>query len=259
MKAQMLGPLAGEVPMDAARTELYVSKDLAQRALDIIADAQRRDGPERICDLCGETSRQALKSVGNAKFHSQTAKPQSIELTSLSHRSSILTTKRPVLAIIGTGRASTDGHRAAAYTLGKLAVDHGFRIVTGGLDGVMEAACQGAHSSDNYREGATIGILPDSHDGAANRWVDNAIPTGMGLARNVLVIQSADVVVAVGGGSGTLSEIAFAWHWSTLIAWLHPVLVNPSVNQLGSSLRPSSVAGMFDAAWQTRYSRYDGK
>ena len=56
MKAQMLGPLAGEVPMDAARTELYVSKDLAQRALDIIADAQRQDGPERICDQCGETS-----------------------------------------------------------------------------------------------------------------------------------------------------------------------------------------------------------
>ncbi|MEE2786310.1 MAG: DUF2007 domain-containing protein [Myxococcota bacterium] len=56
MKAQMLGPLAGEVPMDAARAELYVAKHLANRALSIIAEAQAQDGPDRICPNCGETN-----------------------------------------------------------------------------------------------------------------------------------------------------------------------------------------------------------
>jgi uncharacterized protein (TIGR00725 family) len=83
--------------------------------------------------------------------------------------------------------------------------------VTGGLGGVMEAASRGAHSAKGYREGDVVGILPVSDGAAANELVDIAIPTGMGIARNVLVVATADAVVAVGGGSGTLSEIAVAW------------------------------------------------
>jgi hypothetical protein len=70
----------------------------------------------------------------------------------------------------------------------------------------MEAACRGAREAG----GVTIGILPGADRGAANRFVEVAIPTGLGEARNAVVVRSADAVVAVGGGYGTLSEIAFA-------------------------------------------------
>ena len=98
----------------------------------------------------------------------------------------------------------------AARELGRLLIDAGFRVMTGGLCGVMEAASRGAHESACYREGDTIGLLPQGDPGEANPWVDIVLPTGMGHARNSLV-ASGDARVAVGGGAGTLSEIAFAW------------------------------------------------
>jgi uncharacterized protein (TIGR00725 family) len=70
----------------------------------------------------------------------------------------------------------------------------------------MEAACRGAHAAG----GTTVGILPGADRAAANPFVDVAIPTGLGEARNALVVRSADALVAVGGGYGTLSEIALA-------------------------------------------------
>jgi len=79
-------------------------------------------------------------------------------------------------------------------------------LVCGGLGGVMEAACRGARDAG----GRTVGILPGADRSAANRFVDVAIPTGLGEARNALVVRSADALVAVGGGYGTLSEIALA-------------------------------------------------
>lgn len=69
-----------------------------------------------------------------------------------------------------------------------------------------EAACRGAKAAG----GITVGILPGDDREAANEWVDIALPTGLGEARNALVVRSADVVVAVAGGYGTLSEIALA-------------------------------------------------
>jgi uncharacterized protein (TIGR00725 family) len=87
-----------------------------------------------------------------------------------------------------------------------LLAERGAVLVCGGLGGVMEAACRGA------KEGGatTIGILPGSDRSAANPFVDLAIPTGLGEARNALVVRSADALIAVGGGYGTLSEIALA-------------------------------------------------
>jgi len=70
----------------------------------------------------------------------------------------------------------------------------------------MEAACRGAKAEG----GATVGILPGTERDDANPWVDVAVPTGMGEARNALVVRAADALVAVGGGFGTLSEIALA-------------------------------------------------
>ncbi|MDI1444818.1 LOG family protein [Polyangium sp. 6x1] len=118
---------------------------------------------------------------------------------------------RPLLAIIGDGTA-LPGSPAyeAAFEAGRAAVEVGFRVLTGGLGGVMEAACRGARASSRYREGDTVGILPGHDPRAANTYVDIAIPTGLGHLRNALVAH-ADAIVAVGGGAGTLSEIAMGW------------------------------------------------
>jgi uncharacterized protein (TIGR00725 family) len=84
--------------------------------------------------------------------------------------------------------------------------ERGAVVVCGGLGGTMEAACRGAKGGG----GTTVGILPGGDRSAANAYVDFALPTGLGEARNALVVRAADVVIAVGGGYGTLSEIALA-------------------------------------------------
>ena len=125
--------------------------------------------------------------------------------------------RRASIAVIGDGDAAP-GSTAyqLAESLGEKLVDDGFRVVTGGLGGIMEAACRGARRSRAYQPGDTVGILP-GHDGAAaNPAVDVAIATGLGHGRN-LVVAHADAVVAIGGGAGTLSELAMAWIFGRLI------------------------------------------
>lgn len=84
-------------------------------------------------------------------------------------------------------------------------------IVCGGLGGFMEAVCKGAKESPQTFYGQTIGVLPGEDASAANPYVDLAIPTGLGIARNLIIIRTADIIIAAAGGAGTLSEIAFAW------------------------------------------------
>lgn len=95
--------------------------------------------------------------------------------------------------------------------------DMDFFLVCGGLGGIMEAACKGVHDSEKYIPGKSIGIIPYDDKSRANKYCDIVIPTGMGFGRNVLVVNSADIVIALGGGSGTLSEIAFAWQMNRYI------------------------------------------
>lgn len=95
--------------------------------------------------------------------------------------------------------------------LGRELVSAGHTIVCGGVQGFMEAVCKGAHSAEGYTFGTTVGILPGETKAEANEYVDIVIPTGMGWARNQLIVNAADVVVAVAGGAGTLSELAYAW------------------------------------------------
>jgi uncharacterized protein (TIGR00725 family) len=97
-------------------------------------------------------------------------------------------------------------HEQLAERLGALAAERGAVVVCGGLGGVMEAACRGA----KRQGGTTVGILPGLDRAAANPHVDLALPSGLGEARNALVVRAADVLIAVGGGHGTLSEIALA-------------------------------------------------
>jgi uncharacterized protein (TIGR00725 family) len=113
--------------------------------------------------------------------------------------------RTPYVAVVGPGEASPE-ELHAAEEIGAGLADAGAVVVTGGLGGVMEAACRGARS----RRGRTIGILPGEDRDAANGWVEIAIATGLGELRNGLVVRAADALVAVGGGHGTLSEVALA-------------------------------------------------
>ena len=106
------------------------------------------------------------------------------------------------IAVIGAADTTAEEY-ATAHAVGAMIASRG-TLVCGGLGGVMEASCKGAQEQG----GLTVGILPDTSDG--NPYLNVIIRTGLGHARNVLVVQSADVVIAVGGSYGTLSEIAIA-------------------------------------------------
>jgi uncharacterized protein (TIGR00725 family) len=112
---------------------------------------------------------------------------------------------RAWIAVVGSGEASLD-ELARAEEAGAAVAEARCGLVCGGLGGVMEAACRGARS----RGGLTVGILSGLDREAANGWVMVALPTGLGEARNALIVRAADAVVAIGGGWGTLSEIALA-------------------------------------------------
>ena len=107
--------------------------------------------------------------------------------------------------MVGPGEAGVE-QLEVAEDVGTAIAEAGAGLVCGGLGGVMEAACRGARS----RGGLTLGLLPGLDREAANGWVVVAVPTGLGEARNALVVRAADAVVAIGGGWGTLSEIALA-------------------------------------------------
>lgn len=109
------------------------------------------------------------------------------------------------VSVIGAGRCDEAVYETARL-LGGLLAQCGFEIVCGGLGGVMTAVCQGAREAG----GRTIGILPGDDPAEANPFVDIAVVTGLGIARNVLVVKNGDAVVAVSGGAGTLSEIGIA-------------------------------------------------
>jgi uncharacterized protein (TIGR00725 family) len=111
----------------------------------------------------------------------------------------------PYVAICGPDPASDD-LIDAAERIGRGLAEHGAVVVCGGHGGVMEAAARGAASAG----GVVVGILPGSDRSEGNEHLTVAIPTGLGELRNGLIVRAADVVVAVGGAFGTLSEIALA-------------------------------------------------
>jgi uncharacterized protein (TIGR00725 family) len=110
-----------------------------------------------------------------------------------------------IISIIGGSSCSSEEAKLAE-AVGELLARKGITLICGGLGGVMEAACRGAKSEG----GLTVGILPGQDPHTANPWVDVAVVTGIGEARNVAVVKSAQAVIAIGGGYGTLSEIAYA-------------------------------------------------
>jgi hypothetical protein len=137
----------------------------------------------------------------------------------------------PFIAVIGGGAAASEILKLA-FEVGREIASRGAVLICGGLGGVMESAAKGARESG----GPTIGILPGYNRESANRFIDFPIATGVGEARNVIIIASADAVVALAGEGGTLSEIGFA-------LWLkRPVVALSSWPRVGGIHRARSSA-----------------
>jgi uncharacterized protein (TIGR00725 family) len=118
------------------------------------------------------------------------------------------------LSVIGPSQGlCTPEIYAFGELLGRCIVNKGFGIVCGGMFGLMEAVCKGGKAAERTFHGATLGIIPGDEACTANAYCDIVVPTGMGYARNVLVVRTGEAVIAVGGGAGTLSEIAYAWQF----------------------------------------------
>jgi uncharacterized protein (TIGR00725 family) len=109
------------------------------------------------------------------------------------------------ISVIGAGRVTAELY-AIAEEVGRLVAEAGAVLVCGGLSGVMAAAARGAQEAGGH----TVGILPGHDRSEANPYVDCVVTTGLGHGRNVAVVSSGDVVIAVGGEYGTLSEIGLA-------------------------------------------------
>lgn len=114
--------------------------------------------------------------------------------------------KGPFISVIGASNSCTAEEYKLAEEVGRELARRGATLICGGLNGVMEAACHGASEEG----GLTVGILPSNKRKDANPYVAIPIVTGMGYARNSIVVKSGQAVIAIGGSYGTLSEIAFA-------------------------------------------------
>ena len=123
---------------------------------------------------------------------------------------------KKLIAVIGGGQCTKEEAKVAEE-VGRELARHGAILVCGGLGGVMEAACRGASAEG----GITIGILPGDNRRAANPYVQIPIATGMGYARNIAVVKSAQAVIAIGGSYGTLSEIAYALQYGIPVIGLN--------------------------------------
>ena len=112
------------------------------------------------------------------------------------------------ITVVGNSEATPDQY-SVSYETGKLLAELDCIVITGGRGGIMEAVAKGVKE----KNGICVGILPsDQFDG--NQYNTVTIPTGIGYARNSMNVLAADLVIAVGGGAGTLSELAFAWNYN---------------------------------------------
>jgi uncharacterized protein (TIGR00725 family) len=135
--------------------------------------------------------------------------------------------KTILVGVIGAGTCD-DETRRLAYQVGRYIAEAGWGLVCGGLGGVMEGACQGAADAG----GLTIGILPGDSPDTANAYVKVPIATGMGIARNAIIVRSARVAIAVSGRFGTLSEIAFCLKLGVPVISLKSHAVSPEIIQV---------------------------
>jgi hypothetical protein len=131
----------------------------------------------------------------------------------------------PAISVCGASRVVDPAIAALARELGAAINRAGATLVCGGMDGVMHAACMGAveaRTRAGGQGGLIVGITPTARKSDANPHCDVVVPTGLGYARNSLVVLAGDAVILVGGGAGTLSEAAYAWQFGKPIVALVP-------------------------------------
>lgn len=128
--------------------------------------------------------------------------------------------RRALIAVVGDARIESGAAKGVlAEQIGRALIDHRYRLLTGGLGGVMEAACRGARASARHADGDTVAILPGHDPQDANPFADIVIASGLDHVRNS-VVAHADAIIAIGGGAGTLSELCFGWMYKRLIICL---------------------------------------
>jgi hypothetical protein len=148
-----------------------------------------------------------------------------------------------IIGVIGDSSCSPEEAKLAE-TVGELLAQQGVAVICGGLGGVMEAVCRGAKS----KGGLTVGILPGQDSSMANPWVDIPVVTGIGEARNVAVVKSAQAVIAIGGNYGTLSEIAYALKSNIPVIGLNTWSMSRNGREDDSIIRAQSAAEAVDKA-----------
>jgi len=134
------------------------------------------------------------------------------------------------IGVIGSSRPSPESVRLAE-AVGRLLGQAGVVLICGGLGGVMEAAARGAAGAG----GLTVGLLPGTQAADANPFIALPLPTGLSYARNILVVRASQALIAIEGGYGTLSEIAFALQLGVPVIGLHVVYQDPKIRRAGSA------------------------
>lgn len=137
---------------------------------------------------------------------------------------------RKIIGVIG-GNVCTAEEFRIGETVGRLIAEAESTLLCGGLGGVMEAACKGASEAG----GITVGILPGSQTDSANPYVKIPIATGMGIGRNIVIVRTADALIAIDGRHGTLSEIAFALQLKKPVVAVHPWVKTPGLKVVDSA------------------------
>lgn len=137
------------------------------------------------------------------------------------------------------GSSEEDLYRNEAFEIGRYIAKNGWVLISGGRGGIMEAASMGA----SQEKGIVIGIIPDSDPNSANKYCNVVVPTGIGYARNMINVLSGDVIIAIGGKSGTLSELAYAWLFKRPIilcafagGWSKRLSISPIDDRVGEAL-----------------------
>lgn len=150
--------------------------------------------------------------------------------------------KRP-LQVTVIGASDDRENSVAAERIGRFIGSHGYTLITGGRGGIMEAVSRGAAESG----GTVVGILPGIDDSDANASNTIVLPTGIGFARNSMNILAGDIIIAMGGKSGTLSELAYAWQYGKPViactftgGWSSKIVNEPLDDRKGTSLMPAS-------------------
>ncbi len=148
-----------------------------------------------------------------------------------------------IIAVIGDSSCPPEKAKLAE-AVGEQLAQRGATIICGGLGGVMEAVCRGAKS----KGGLTIGVLPGEDSNKANPWVDIPIVTGVGYARNMAVVKSAQAAIAIGGNYGTLSEIAYALKGGIPVIGLNTWSLSQNGQEDNSIIRVYSTTEAVDKA-----------